>query len=201
MPDNPDQWRDPIHAKVIIEMLGAPKEHLENTLRLVLQRFREEQDVQLISGQVHKPKEKDKLFSCFAELDANLKDFKAVARICFDYMPSSIEILSPTTFKRPSAEIASFINDMLTLLHQIDFKLKDSNARQKLLERNSTNLLRNLILEALPKPRPISDLAKASGIPASQLINFLNAFAKEGIIKQEFNLWSKTENAGSKTKA
>ena len=183
-----------LRCRFMQEILGSPKEHVENTLRLVLQKLEEERDVEIVSGKVHPPELQDdkKMFSAYSETEVLFKNFEALTRICFDYMPSSIELLQPQDLKLSALEISNFVGDMLSLLHQIDFKLKDVNARNKLLEKNSANLLKNFILLSIESGhKSTGALAKVIGIRAEQLGPFLEAFTQENIIKKNGDLWEK----------
>lgn len=181
-----------MRCRIIIELMGAPKEHVEDTLRLVLQRLKDEAAVSVISGTVHKPKEQDKLFASFAELDVLFKDFLVLTRICFDYMPSSIEVVEPSSFKLPAVELSGFLTDMLASLHAVDFRLKDANAANQLLERNSANLLKNFILTILSGGgKSVSDISEVMGIKAGQLEPFIALFSREGLIRKNGSLWEK----------
>ena len=133
-----------LHCKIIIEILGAPQQHVADTIALVLKKLKEEEDVDVLSDKIHPVEPREKLFSTFADVDLLFKDFTVLTRISFDYMPSSVEILKPENFKLPALEISNFVNDMLALLHNIDFKLKDLVAGNQLLEaplRPGVNLL------------------------------------------------------------
>ena len=180
-----------IQCRIIIEILGNPKEHVENTIKIVLKKLEEEKDVDLTSYDLHPAKEQDdKMFSSYAETEVLFKNFETLTRITFDYMPSSVEILKPSEFKIPSLEISNFVSDTLSLLHQIDFKLKDTNAKNMLLEKNSNNLLKNLITSALSNGnKSTSQLSKIAGIKPEQLDHFLTAFAQENLIRKKGDLW------------
>ncbi|MAG15940.1 hypothetical protein CMO88_02670 [Candidatus Woesearchaeota archaeon] len=180
-----------LRCKMILEILGTPKEHVEETLRLVLKRLKDEEEVDVVSGEVNPPKEKDKLFSTFAELDILFKDFTVLTRICFDYLPSSIEVSEPKDFKIPSTDVSNFVNDMLTSLHNIDFKLKDVNAKNKILEKNSANLLKNFLLLILESRKTTSEVSKIIGINEKQIESFMQAFTQEKLIKKNGNFWEK----------
>ncbi|MBI2663972.1 hypothetical protein HYX10_01375 [Candidatus Woesearchaeota archaeon] len=181
-----------LQCRFMLELMGAPKDHVEKTLKLVLNKLKDENGVTVNSGNVHPAKENDELFSTFAELDANFKDFSTLTRICFDYMPSSLEIVSPEHFRMPALHLSDFVSDTLGLLHSIDFKLKDVNAKNQLLERNSANLMKNFLLLILSSgKKPISEISKAIGIKPEQLEPFMDAYSKEGLIRKAGDLWEK----------
>jgi len=181
-----------IQCQTILEILGAPKEHVTDTLNLVLKKLKEEKDVHIVSETVHEAKEKDKMFSAFAEIELLFKDFATLTRICFDYMPSNIEIIKPDNFKIPAVEFSNFIGDMLAALHEIDYKLKDVHANRALVEKNSSNLLKNCILLSISSGKnSIEEISRVVGIKPDQLEPFMKAFSDEGFVKKNGNVWEK----------
>jgi len=181
-----------LHCKIMLEILGAPQKHVEDTLNLVLKRLREEKDVYVLVESPQPAKPHENLFSAFAESDILFKDFQTLVRIIFDYMPSSIDIIKPNNFKLPSIEVASFVNDIIAALHNIDYKLKDARASNVLLEKNSANLLKNFTVLVLTSgKKSINQISSIIGIKPEQLDKFLQAFSQEGIIKKSGDLWEK----------
>ncbi len=181
-----------LHCRVVIEIMGAPQKHVEGTLALVLKKLGGEKGVGIVSEAVHPAEEKDKLFSTFAEVELLIADFSTLTRLVFDYMPSSFEILSPESFRLPVLEISNFVSDTLAALHQIDFKLKDVNAANQLLERNSANLLKNFVLSILePGKKSVKELSMTVGVKPEQLDAFLKAFSQEGLIRKNGDSWER----------
>ncbi len=181
-----------IHCRVVIEIMGAPQKHVEDTLALVLKKLWEEKGVYAVSEKVHPAEANDKLFSSFAEVELLIMDFATLTRIVFDYMPSSFEILKPESFRLPVLEVSNFVSDTLASLHQIDFKLKDVNAANRLLEHNSANLLKNFLLMMLDSgKKSIKEISDKIGIKPEQLDPFMKAFSQEGLIRKNGDLWEK----------
>src|SRR3989344_9673573 len=84
-----------IKASLIIEILGAPKHHVEETLKRVIEKLKAEKGVNVVGVKPHSPKEQGKFFSVFAEIDAEFESIDVLSGVCFDYMPSSVEIVEP----------------------------------------------------------------------------------------------------------
>ncbi len=77
-----------IHCRMIIEMMGAPEEHVVDTLKLILKTLREEErGIEVLDGKVHKPKPQGQFFSTFAELELIFEDLPTIGAVCFAYMP------------------------------------------------------------------------------------------------------------------
>lgn len=173
-------------VNTIIEILGNPREHVEETLRLVLKQLREEKGVDVLGGKVHEPKAQGNFFSTFAELNILVKDFSTLIGICFSYMPSSVEIVEPAQFKLAPIEVANLFNDLLGRVHEIDMRLKNTNAAAMLLDKNLYNLLKNAVILSLASgSKTVGELATQVGINEEQLLPFLARFVQEKVIKQD----------------
>ncbi len=125
---------DKIKAKVIIEILGAPKGHVENTLKLVLDKIKENDDYNLLNQEIYEAKEVGKLFTAFTEAEIEFKDIYKLIIFSFDFMPSSIEILEPEKFMINSNNLSDWLNDLLAMIHKQDMLLKKVNANNILLK-------------------------------------------------------------------
>jgi len=125
-----------IKVRVIIEVIGGPKEHVEKTLGLVLNKIKEEKYLEVIKAVSYEAKQTDKKFwSSFAELELSFSNVERVIDFCFDYMPSSIEIVEPTELMMETKEISNMLNDLLAGLHKYELALKNIHAQNILLKR------------------------------------------------------------------
>ena len=183
-----------MQCKVIINIVGTPQKHVEDTLGAVIKRLKEEKDVDLIEETVHPATENDNFFSAFAEVDLLLKDFAALNKLCFIYFPSSIEFIKPENFRFPSREMGNFVNDLLSMMHESDLKVKNTNAANTILEKNLRNLLKNSLLNSLDSgKKSVEELSKAVGITPEQLAPFLEEFSKEGLIRPQEDGWERAQ--------
>lgn len=179
-----DGW---IHARVLMEMLGAPKEHIVKTFNDYLRLIEEDEEAVLLELEKEKPEQQKELWSIFADLELLFPDASSLVFFCFDYMPSSIEIIEPEVFHYPAKGFSDFFNDLQAKLHKMDFYVKNMTAENKNLKRNANLLLRNNIMIVLKHEGPLAleDLSKKVGIPAEQLEPFLKTMVDEGHIKKE----------------
>ncbi len=181
-----------LRVNLVVELAGRPKEHAEQTFKIVVNRFTEEDGVHVVEGKVHPAKEQDNYFITFAEFDALIKDYRTLVRIIFDYLPSSVEIVEPSTVKMKLVDFNNFVNDMVGGLHRIDLKLKENNVLKAKLEKNSTQLLRNFVEELLRAgPMSTERLADRVGISAENMVKFLEAFEKQKVFAQNDGAWHK----------
>ena len=172
-------------VKVILEVLGAPKEHVEKTLKSVIEKIKEDQSLTVIKGKVFKAKqqEESKFFSMFSEMELLFNSFADLAAFCLDYLPSSVEILEPNDLKTDSRDITGILNDLLAKLHNVDMVMKSIQAKSMVLEKNSLNLLKQIVVLSLKQGnKSVEELSKATGITEKSLEPFLKNYLKEDMI-------------------
>lgn len=172
-------------ARIIIEVLGAPKDYVEEAIQLVVDKVHELEDAEVVSESTFEAEEKGKLFSTFSEMEIWFKDLDALTRFLFDFTPSSVEIMQPVELKLKSNFVSGFMNDFLLKMHDLGLKLKDTAAKVKLVEKNTDVLVRNFIHFVLSEPRTLEETAKMTGIPKPNAEALLNNFIKAGIVKKD----------------
>ncbi|MDD5331798.1 MAG: hypothetical protein PHE43_03175 [Candidatus Nanoarchaeia archaeon] len=125
-----------ITVKAVIEILGTPKEHVEETMKKIVEKLKQEYKIK--EAKVYEATEvKAKttvLWNSFVDLEMIFEDLQKITDFCFDYMPSSIEIVEPLELKIDARNHTDLINDLLARLHQYDMVVKNLNAENKLLK-------------------------------------------------------------------
>lgn len=181
-----------IKARVIIEMLGAPKEHIQETLQLYVEKIKkEEKNISLFHCDYAEPKEVNNLFSVFAELELGFKDMKTLTYFCFDYMPSSIEVYEPEELLYTANDYTDFLNDLQGRLHKFDMLIKNLSAENKVVKKNGNTLARNIVIVALNNgSKTIAEISKLSGMPEQHIQKFVNILVKEGKIRENNGKYS-----------
>ena len=115
---------DEIKSILIFEMLGRPAEHLKSTFEQFINKLSEEEGVEILNKKINEPKRlektKQELFTTFAETEINFKNLQSLIKILFLYMPSHIEILSPSELRIKNFDIATLTNELVRKLHQYD---------------------------------------------------------------------------------
>ena len=131
--------------KTIIEIVGSPKEHVEETLQMVEKKMgeREKTKVREYKSFPAEPMEGKPLFTAFCEAEVEFKDMEDIVGFCFDFMPSSVEVLHPSELKMTGPQINSFLNDLLARLHQYDMVLKNIHAQNLLYKKELDKLDQN----------------------------------------------------------
>ena len=121
-------------TKAIIEVAGAPKEHIEKVIKEIVEKIKNEKGIERFK--IFEAQEKDKLFFTFSEMEIDFKNFDELSGFCFDYFPSSIELLEDDiSIKRE--ELENTMNDLLAKLHQYDMTLKNLKAENIVLKKDT----------------------------------------------------------------
>ena len=116
-----------IKANTIIEIVGKPKEHIIEVMDKAVSLIKTNNSFRYISHSTETPHsipQSDKIFSTFSEFEIEFPDLLSLSGFCFDFMPSSIEIIEPENIKTKSSELKDTLNDLLAKLHQYDMVLK-----------------------------------------------------------------------------
>ena len=162
-----------IRCRTMIEMLGAPKEYIERTLKDYIQKLKQE-GAKITSEKYEEATPADKLFSTFAEIDINFNTPAQLLTFCFESMPSSIEILEPDAIALASNDLTDFLCDLQARLHEADMVVKTINARYSSLDVNATNIFYNFIKYALKTgPKTPKELSSILGISEKTVLPFL----------------------------
>jgi hypothetical protein len=175
-----------IRCKIIIEILGAPKEHVEKTLKDYLEMMKKSKDFKIVDEFVSEAEQKEKFFGAFAELEIVFKSTSKIIEFCFDYMPSSIEIIEPDELRFKAREMANMLNDLQARLHKLDMLVKNTRAENALLTKNANAILRNNILLVLKTgDKNLKELSKKIGLTEESAKNFLEELIKQKYIKKK----------------
>ena len=152
---------EPIRALIIVEMIGRPKQHLEETLKDYIKKFGSEEGITLINEKVHEPKQveykknkneegkietkiESELFSTFAELEFEAKDINSFMRIILFYMPAHAEIISPTTLELENVDLNSFFNEIIRKMHEYDGIAKSMIMENKIIKEKFRQILADI---------------------------------------------------------
>jgi len=135
-----------LKARLIIEILGAPEMHVNETLALVGDKFGADvpeikvKDIKVREAQKVKVGKSDNFYSGFVEIDADFAELSTLIGVIFDWMPSSIEVYEPSQVSDDLVGLNGVINDLIARLHQYDKLVKNLKAQNILLERELKKL-------------------------------------------------------------
>lgn len=189
-------------ARIIIEIVGKPKEHVEKALDDLMGHMRKNKDVVILREHKEEAKEvesdakvEEGMWATFTEVEVLIEGLNKLVGFCFDYMPSSIEILEPENFKLNGRNMASFLNEMQAKLHNLGIAVKQLKNENLFLKKNSANLLLNHLTTILVNAkRTIEAISKLTGISSEEIKPFLDKLIKDGKVKQEGDYYTFAKN-------
>ena len=169
--------------RCIIEMMGAPKEHVVKTLRDYIEKWKTE-GIKIKKEHYEEPAEHKKLWSTFAELEIDFKEMDEVMGFCLDALPASIEIIEPEQFHVENRHMTMLLNDMLARVHNSDMLVKNMRSQLTVLDQNVLQVFRNFI-RFLIKQKVVKfpDLAKQVGVSEEELKPFLDKMVEENLLR------------------
>jgi hypothetical protein len=181
-----------IRFRTIIEVLGKPKEHVENSLKSYIKQIKEDSEFMIMKEDYSEAQEQDNMFSTFVELEIVVKSVPKLIGFCFDYMPSSLEIVKPEQLSIKNTHLSGMLNDLQAKLHNIDMVAKKLKNENDFLKINFRTALKNsiLIVLATKKSGTLDEISKLSGIVLKELEQFLEELIKEEKIKKEEDIYS-----------
>ncbi|MBW2980229.1 hypothetical protein KY360_02325 [Candidatus Woesearchaeota archaeon] len=186
---NPNEQQ--IRFRTIIEILGKPKEHVEASLKKYVEQIKSDDNFMLIKEEFVPAEQKGKLFSTFAEIEVVSKSLPAMIGFCFDYMPSTMEIIKPEELKLSMRDMSSMLIDLQARLHKVDMVAKSYKIENDFVKRNMNALMKNLVMLLLKsKSLNLQQLSKFTGINEKELEPFLETLIKDNKIKKEEGTYS-----------
>jgi len=113
-------------ARAIIEVLGYPEEHVNAVSKNVLEKLKTEQGIKVIKDTLNSAeKVKDIIFSSFIEVEIKANDFQRLIIFCYDYLPSTLEILDSDKIVMPTREFSHGLNELLAKLHHYNLVMNN----------------------------------------------------------------------------
>ena len=179
-----------VTARVILQIVGKPKEHITEALDFIIQNVRDDAKYTILRKDIQPIEEREGLFTIFAELEISSKSFEDVVWFCFDYMPASVEILEPRELQYKADRFTSFLNELQARIHTIDLALKASTQKNNILHRNAAGLFRNLVRATTKTPKTASTLSKETGIVEEQLKDLLQELIQKKLVRFEQDRYS-----------
>lgn len=183
----PEEKKDLIRCRAILEVLGKPKEHVEKTIKLLVEKVKEDREISVLNEKFAEIKPEGKtMFSTFVELEIVVKGITTLTGFCFDFMPSSIDIEKPEQLKVKNRDISNIFNDLQSKLHNVDMVAKTLKAERDFLKRNLNTMTSNLITILIKiNKNTLEDLSKFTGINKEELEKHIEKLTQEGKIKKE----------------
>jgi len=169
-----------IHCRVIFEMAGNPKEHVEKTLRDYMKAVREDPEYIFIKEYFAPAEENsDGIWSTFNESEILVLNLEKLNSLCFNLGPASVEIMQPETLTLSEKKLTELYNDVISKLHEIGIIMKSSVSENDLLKVNLNRAIRNCIVLSLNEPKSAEEISEKIGIDSEHLQPFIDAMIKE----------------------
>ena len=185
-----------VQFKAISEIAGKPKEHVEKAIKDYVERIKQNDEIIIIKEEIAETKELEEenkgLFSTFAELELMVPDVTKLFGFCFDYMPSSVDIIEPVELKISGRFTSHIANDLQAKLHKLDFAIKQTKNENMSLQKNMHLLLRNTVTILIGnKGRTAKELAIGVGMEEKEMNIFLENLVKQGIFVKQGELFKR----------
>lgn len=171
--------------RAVIEVLGKPKEHIEQSLQNYLEQLKQNERYEVVQAEVVEAKKQAEqdLWATFAEVELKAEKVEDLIGFCFDYMPSVLEVIRPKQLNLQNEHISSFLNDLQARLHQVDMVAKQVKMENDILKKSMGGLLKNYITILLGKgDMNAEQLSRLTGINKDKLEDFLDQLIDEGRI-------------------
>ena len=169
-----------LHVRAILEIVGKPKEHVEKTLKDYIAQIRQSKDFEVVSDHTEEAVEKENLFTTFSEIEFWTQNTQKLTGFCFDFMPSSIEILEPEKMIVKSSDLTDLFNDLQARLHHVDMLAKNLFQENKAFNASINHLVRNIILISLShNSLGKEQLVKLTGVNEEKIAPFLDKLVEE----------------------
>ncbi|HLC56223.1 MAG TPA: hypothetical protein VJJ23_03230 [Candidatus Nanoarchaeia archaeon] len=117
-----------LKIKTIVEIAGFPKEFVGETMHKVINNLKSNEKIKIHKIELAEVAEIKQLFSTFADMELEFKEIPDFLTFCYDYLPSSVELMEPESLELPAKDFDDMFNDVLARLHQYDLVLRNINA-------------------------------------------------------------------------
>lgn len=180
-----------IRCRTIIEVLGKPKEYVEKSIKDYVEHIRKDEELVILNEEYSEIREQGKLWSQFVELELVIKGTQKLIAFCFDYMPSSLEVVKPEHLIMTNPELSSFLNDLQARLHNVDMAVKQLKTENDFLRMNMNAILHNAVMICLKVSKlNIEQLSQITGVEKKDLEAFVEKLIKDKKIKKENDLYT-----------
>jgi len=168
-----------ILCRIIFEMAGNPKEHVESTLKSYIESVKEDPDYIFTKEYQAPAEENDGVWSTFYESEVIISNLEKLNVLCFNLGPASVEILQPESITFTDKKLTEVYNDFISKLHELGMSLKSINGENELLKVNLNRAIRNCIVLSLNEPKTLNEISEKVGIDTEHVQTFLEAMIKD----------------------
>ncbi len=176
----------PFLFRAVVEVLGKPKEHIENALKTYLQSLKEDHNYKLLRADIAETEQqgKEELWATFAEVEVRTPSLQHLVSFCFEYMPSTLEVIEPIQVSFTDTQLSEFLSDLQARLHQVDMVAKHVKMENDMLKKSMGALLTNYVTVLLSKGGNMTSeqLSNLTGLSQDKLEDYLDTLIDKGKI-------------------
>ncbi|MFT4311610.1 MAG: hypothetical protein ACMXYF_00075 [Candidatus Woesearchaeota archaeon] len=178
-----------IHFSTIVEIMGKPKEHIEQTAQKIVEKLNEDSRFMVLQAGVSEAElveDSKTMYSLFIDFEMLAQDMSRLYDFIFAYMPSSVEILEPQTLTFNTSQATGILNDINSRIHDMDMEVKKLRQVQKHMSQSIEVLISNAITLSLRIGNAtLEQISGETGVEKEQLKPFLERLEKAKKIKRE----------------
>jgi hypothetical protein len=180
-----------LYVRIILEIVGKPKEHVEESLKEYVKKIKADKEYNIIKEKSEKAEKLENgLFSAFSELEMLMKDPAALLNFCFDYLPSSIEVVEPERIMLKNSDFSDFMNDLLHRTISLNTTVLETRSRNEFYVKNLAVLLRNFIVVLVSsRPMTLNQMSPYLGVKEEDVKKVLDVLVNEKKVKKEGDLY------------
>ncbi len=179
----------------MFEIIGSPKEHIVSTLESYIDIMKKNDGIIVLSDEKGEPKyhKEDEVWATFTETEVLVEGIEKFVYICISFTPASIEILEPQKLTFTDKNLSDWLNEMLSLLHEIGMRQKQKSMQNVHFIKSMDALMKNIIRISLEKgPLTLEDLSKKTGVDQKSTTHYLGLLEKKGKVKKDGGKWMRT---------
>lgn len=114
-------------------MAGFPQRHVNQVIDKVVEKIKTEEKFKVVSINKNEATQLKEFWTGFIELELLFNDLVTLNHFCFDYLPSSIEILNKESIDIQRETLTLVLNDMLVNMHKYNMHITNLNAENEVL--------------------------------------------------------------------
>ena len=84
-----------LYTRVIIEIAGSPKEHIEKSMQSLVENIKKKSGLDVKHEDTAEAEENEKMWTTFTELEILFKRLDTLLDFIYEFMPASIEVIEP----------------------------------------------------------------------------------------------------------
>ena len=123
--------------RAIIEVMGHPEAHVNDISKKVLENLKKEAGITVLKEDMNQAELiKADIFGSHLEVELKIINLERLLSFCYEYLPSSIEVLDEEKIVMPAREVSSALSEMLRKLHGYNLMLHNLSEANRELKEN-----------------------------------------------------------------